>query len=396
MGTGPHGRWSVAYRVHDAQYWGVPQRRRRICVLVDYGGWTAHRILFDPEYRREAEASDSDKVISGIGSEPGCEIQSVTESLSGDSEPGGAPWEEATGGAGEGAESTGTGVSVSYPNIANSLTRRYDGSPQPDKQNGANVVVIGFKQGAGSKAGSIGAQKETSPTLSAVEIGTNRVPVAYDARGNGDGKTVCTLTGDHQDRVTDYTALCVGNGQLNQMSMAEQSNTLDTMHDQQAVLQYIPEVWRALKAKANCDFREDSETYTVQNRVARRLTPLEAERLQGYPDEWTSIGDWVDERGKTHRESDSAKYKALGNSIALPFWRWLDKRISAQYVGDCTLGSLFDGIAGFPLVHARTNGTKSCRWSSEVEPFCIAVVKKHFGDEDIREPGDIWEYLARY
>lgn len=41
------GRWSVAWRVHDAQYWGVPQRRRRIALVADFGGDTAHEILFE-------------------------------------------------------------------------------------------------------------------------------------------------------------------------------------------------------------------------------------------------------------------------------------------------------------------------------------------------------------
>ena len=41
------GRWSVAWRVHDAQFWGVPQRRRRISLVADFGGDTAHEILFE-------------------------------------------------------------------------------------------------------------------------------------------------------------------------------------------------------------------------------------------------------------------------------------------------------------------------------------------------------------
>ncbi len=114
----------------------------------------------------------------------------------------------------------------------------------------------------------------------------------------------------------------------------------------------------------------------------RRLTPLECERLQGYPDGWTDIGEWVDSKGKRHDSSDSARYKALGNSIALPFWRWLMRRISAQYVGTPTLGSLFDGIGGFPLCWESINGKRSARWASEIEEFPIAVTKFHFGGEE--------------
>ena len=162
--------------------------------------------------------------------------------------------------------------------------------------------------------------------------------------------------GDHQNRITDYSAVCVGNGQLNNMSMGEQANALDAMHDQQCVMVY-----------GNC--------------AVRRLTPLECERLQGYPDGWTDIGDWTDSKGKKHKAADTPRYKALGNSIALPFWLWLLRRISAQYERPATLGSLFDGIGGFPLCWERCNGPKTARWASEIEEFPMAVTKLRFGEE---------------
>ena len=124
-----------------------------------------------------------------------------------------------------------------------------------------------------------------------------------------------------------------------------------------------------------------------QNMVVRRLTPMECERLQGFPDGWTDIGAWTDEKGKLHKESsDSARYKALGNSIALPPWKWVLKRICAQYERDATMGSLFDGIGGFPLLWTQLNGWDSVKWASEIEPFCIAVTKRHFGDEKSPRP----------
>ena len=113
--------------------------------------------------------------------------------------------------------------------------------------------------------------------------------------------------------------------------------------------------------------------------VVRRLTPTECERLQGYPDGWTDIGAWTDTKGKLHKESsDSARYKALGNSIALPFWFYLLRRISAQYERPATLGSLFDGIGGFPLCWERCNGKGTARWASEIEEFPIAVTEYWF------------------
>lgn len=115
------------------------------------------------------------------------------------------------------------------------------------------------------------------------------------------------------------------------------------------------------------------------NTVVRRLTPLECERLQGYPDGWTDIGEWTDSKGKNHKDADSPRYKALGNSIALPFWEWMAKRICAQYDRTVTIGSLFDGIGGFPLVFSRCGATPV--WASEIEEFPIAVTKKRFKED---------------
>ena len=149
-----------------------------------------------------------------------------------------------------------------------------------------------------------------------VPAAVTAVPAAkccvWDARGNGTGGVAPTLTGDHENRVTDYTALAVGNGQLHQISMAEQSNTLDCMHDKQAVL---------------------TNGKPPRKYIVRRLTPLECCRLQGFPDWWISgceanpITGWWLENGEWMRVinpygaaegSDSAKYRLWGNGMALP------------------------------------------------------------------------------
>ena len=113
------------------------------------------------------------------------------------------------------------------------------------------------------------------------------------------------------------------------------------------------------------------------NAIVRRLTPLECERLQGYPDGWTDIGEWIDSNGKKHKDADSPRYKALGNSIALPVWQWMAERM-VKHLGkeNPTMGSLFDGIGGFPRVYSRCGCTPV--WASEIEEFPIAVTKKHF------------------
>ena len=114
--------------------------------------------------------------------------------------------------------------------------------------------------------------------------------------------------------------------------------------------------------------------------------------MQGFPDGWTDIGEWVDTKGKKHKEADSPRYKALGNSIALPHWAWMAERIVNQLKADGvenpTMGSLFDGIGGFPLVYSRCG----CEpvWASEIEEFPIAVTKKHFPKKEIQD-GDMCE-----
>ena len=125
--------------------------------------------------------------------------------------------------------------------------------------------------------------------------------------------------------------------------------------------------------------------------VVRRLTPLECERLQGFPDGWTDIGDWVDSKGKKHKgDSDSPRYKALGNSIAVGyannrtgFWCWMAERMVKQLKADGvenpTMASLFDGIGGFPLAYSAY-GCKPV-WASEIEEFPIAVTKIRFPEE---------------
>lgn len=126
-----------------------------------------------------------------------------------------------------------------------------------------------------------------------------------------------------------------------------------------------------------------TQQHVVEHMVVRRLTPLECTRLQGFPDGWVDIGDWTDEKGRVHKEADAPKYKALGNSIALPFWRWMFERMAAYLPEGATLGSLFDGIGGFPLCWESIHGKGTAVWTSEIEPFAIAVTKNHFGG-DIR------------
>ena len=125
---------------------------------------------------------------------------------------------------------------------------------------------------------------------------------------------------------------------------------------------------------------EDNSEYII-----RRLTPVECERLQGFPDNYTNIPG----------ASDTARYKALGNSIALPQWQIIIDNMKQYLPNGATLGSLFDGIGGFPLCWERTHGKGTAIWASEIEPFPIAVTKYHFGCEDENIRGDIENYLEK-
>lgn len=284
--------------------------------------------------------------------------------------------------------------------------------------NNQPVVCAGFKLGNSEQARSIGYAEEQSPTLNAECGGNKPAVVALDMSHACDvirdcGEISPSLqarmgTGGNQVPLTYQQTT----GTLSPGAHAGSYNGQDAYND---MLVVSSEISPTLRAKANDPYREDMAAYIAsvdcrnfceggetngtlktkesggqslnlnntvrQNMVVRRLTPMECERLQGYPDGWTNIGEWRDSKGKLRKLSDSPRYKACGNSIALPFWDFLAKRISAQYLRPVTMGSLFDGIGGFPLVFERHNGKGTARWASEIEEFPIAVTKLRFGEE---------------
>ena len=354
------GRWSVVWRTHDAQYWGVPQRRRRISVVADFGGDTASEIQFDGE---SVSGDIAESGASGEGSAEDAEASaSYAVRIRGGCDGGGKGalvQTEKSGTLGAGNDQTifclqGNGIDRADTAGCNGKGWREDSCYTLNTIDRPAVVAPAVALDMTHACDVIRECGEQVPALQA-RMGTvgNQVPLTYG----------------------------IGNGQANEASiMAEEvSQTLNTMHDAQAVM--CEEVSHALRAKAACAYREDAETYPVQNMVVRRLTPMECERLQGFPDHWTDIGEWTDENGKKHKDADSPRYKALGNSIALPFWDWMLRRMARYLPEDATLGSLFDGIGGFPLIWERIHGKGTARWASEIEPFPIAVTKKWFGEE---------------
>lgn len=245
------------------------------------------------------------------------------------------------------------------------------------------------------------ANEELSATLQAKGNGGQSLnyinpvaePLIYDARGNGDGTTSPTMTGDHNSRVTDYTAITLqgdtvagallardykGPGRADSLGrVIAQPVGADLYNGTLTGDTAVTLTTATGQGGANTG---PSVIEKIIRWIVRRLTPTECERLQGYPDGWTDLGEWIDSKGKPHKDADAPRYKALGNSIALPQWYYVLGGIADRLPDNATLGSLFDGIGGFPYVWAQLHaGCKElCVWASEIEEFPIAVTKKWF------------------
>ena len=469
--------WSVAWRVLDAQFWGVPQRRRRIALVADFGGLSAPEILF------------------------------VRKSVSGNIEPGKPKGKEAPRDAGEGSggavpctlkirggiEGGGKGALIQTDKSATLSTLQDQTLFQPVTY-GIGSYHSNAMKSDNPHSGIYVA--DTSRTLDALNCGYPGCnqggmavvqPVAYGVTTKGNGDAFIS-----EER---HTSLCSGGGQAGQGYLCvleaysienhpadsrvdiDESGMVQTLtsrmgtgggnvqmvmepillesNQNHATVQtngisttltasmgmgggYIPMVTQpvgyemqafgkykdsgiasSLKARDHKDATDlivnapiaidraffnqgknaqyepqvydDGTVSTLVSKgpsavavrhIVRRLTPLECERLQGYPDGWTDIGEWVDTNGKKHKEADSPRYKALGNSIAIPPWKWVLKRLCACFERDATMASLFDGIGGFPYIWEQLNGKGSCLWASEIEEFPIAVTKLRFGGAD--------------
>ena len=439
----PKGKWksdgcivgdsfSVAWRIMDARYYGVPQRRRRISLVSDFAGRCAPQILFDEQgmcWNLETSQKAWQGItghaagsVGGSGCDWGCkclnpedpqskrlfEVDGSFHSLYAG---------ECGGGKNDGVcysiegntvdrESNKNGkgfsedvsatlntqdkhavcyASLCYPKVTGSLCARADSSPCVDRGQPFVVEKCGcFMGGQGSAAGGIGYSEQEAPTLKSVMSGGNTVPeVVYDARGNGDGKTVCTITGDHCDRITDYTPLVLATGQGGAEIGEDESPCL------------------------NCNHEQPIAAYSgnpPRKYIVRRLTPLECSRLQGLPDDFANVpayedvsdseldfwrGAWAEwakingKKPKTDKQirkwlqepvSESNQYQIYGNGIALPQWVWVLGRISEALGKDTpTMASLFDGSGSFPLIWEAINGKGTAVWSSEVNPEAIRV-----------------------
>lgn len=337
--------WSIAYRTFDAQYWGVPQRRRRIYLVLDLRGRRAGKVLFErkglrghfTEGRTPGKGTASDVTrCAGVCDKPIPYTMKIRS----------------------GCEGGGKGPLIQEDKSATLATNN-------DQYLFVPVISGGFKSGQGAKARSIGWREEKSPTLAA-EAGGNSVPticVAYDARGNGDGKTASTITGDHESRITDYTTVvCMAHGQANAEVVENCAPCLNCNHEKPIV--FDKEVYNSgINETGGHYISEGGPAPTLRGGghppgvciryIVRRLITTECARLQGFPDRWGDIEplDVSDEAEvtlwreiyKTYCEingikvsasilckpnrlkawhdkllTDSAEYKMWGNGIALP------------------------------------------------------------------------------
>ena len=449
--------WSIAWRILDAQFWGVPQRRRRIALVADFGGQSAPKILFvrksvsgdiEPsEPQRKATSSDASRGIGADdregasygfplgfrpenvrcyeekgttlcnGTRPGFTTGVIQPVFSVENHPNDSrvginkdgkvqalTSRMGTGGGNvpmvmqqcfskskraQSATDNETWVESDTANTLNAFdvgdvrtteavvyaldrasfnqgkNASYDfevsdkGVNSPLVARGPGAVAYAIDQ-QGGKGGANFAEN-VMPTLCSDSHGTPHA-VAYQAYPEvGDG-VVGTLDAHHSnfpgcrggmERTMVAQAVDCRNGTENSVNGALQSNSAHSLNGNNVVrTRYI----------------------------VRRLTPLECERLQGYPDGWTDIGEWTDSNGKKRQTSDAARYKCLGNSISLPNWKWVLKRICACYERDATMASLFDGIGGFPYLWEQLNGKGTCLWASEIEEFPIAVTKVRIGE----------------
>jgi DNA (cytosine-5)-methyltransferase 1 len=235
--------WSLAWRVLDSKYWGVPQCRKRIYLVADFTSRCAGEILFN----QESDTGNNEK-----GENEGSRLAGNTES--GDKE---------------------FVIDIGYS------SDRIQVNPK------LSVTLKANGGGNGSKTG------------------LYYLPVTYCIVGN----------------TIDRTAKSGGNGKG---VIEETSYTLNTV-DRHAVFTGFQDTVGCLCAR---DSKGVGNQYVNENKCVfnnkyeiRRLTPLECERLQGFPDGWTELGH----DGK--RISDNQRYKALGNSVAIPCVEFILRQI---------------------------------------------------------------------
>ncbi len=253
-----------AYRILDAEYFGVPQRRRRPFVVGYLGDWRrAVAVLFE------------------------------RESLSGNPPPSREAGAQVASTLTQGAESSGRGgyAGRRREDDVNLVVAALTTTPYADNEAQESRLVVGTLGHNGKAAGSATQQDAETGML-----------VAFNLRGREGGA---------MPEAADVASLRASSGGSSRSYVAYGGNNTAGPID-------VATAVNAHGGTGRHDF--ESETFVVQTGV-RRLTVTECERLQGFPDGYTQ----VPHRGKP--AADSPRYRALGNSMAVPVMRWIGERI---------------------------------------------------------------------
>jgi len=262
--------YGFAYRVLDAQYFGVAQRRRRVFVVGYLGDWRPPAaVLFESESlcRNPAPSRKKGEGLAGT----------ISARTSGG------------GGLGTDFELAG-GLQVAH-------TLRGEGFDASEDGTGRGTPIVPIR--------------------------------VFDMRGRGDGNTVPTLCTDHASRPSDFCPVVMSTGQGNADITKGHAPTLNCNHEAPIVCGTMSASGGNGKKHGFGWGQQDWENGYCQphGSAVRRLTPRECERLQGFPDDWTKI-PW---RGSPAENCpDGPRYKACGNSMAVPVMRWIGERIQSD------------------------------------------------------------------
>ncbi len=294
--------YGFAYRVLDAQHFGVPQRRRRVFVVGCLGdGVSASKVLFE----RESLLGNS-KTSRGKKQDSSTTSTSSTEINGGENRIAHAISTKTR-------HDPTTNTLIPCPpdgknTIGTLMARDYKGFGNQDMKDGRGLIVY-ENHPTDARIKEMG---ETCNTvLARWGTGGNNVPIALAENtigrqpkngGNGTGFTengpmyTLNATGVHGVAYGFEPGIAKREGEPNRF-VEEQSPTL----------------------RANMG---DNQTAVANQMAVRRLTPIETERLQGFPDDYTNI-PWR----KKSESPDGPRYKAMGNSMAVPVMKWIGKRI---------------------------------------------------------------------
>ncbi|MDR0274095.1 MAG: DNA cytosine methyltransferase [Burkholderiaceae bacterium] len=276
--------YGFAYRVLDAQYFGLAQCRRRVFVVGHLGDWrAAAAVLFE---RQSLRGHPAPRRQAGQGVAPTLAAR--------------------TGGGG----GLGTDFDCGGGLIAGTVSSKWSkGTGVPSGDECYNLVAHTLR-GDGFDASEDGTGR-----------GTPLVPVAFDCKasgrnGFGTGEVASTLRAmaHHGSHANGGGHLAVAYGFQPRIARNGRGDMGDVIH--------------ALAAQAGKTGKGDAAPCVATGMAVRRLTPRECERLMGCPDGYTAI-PW---RGKSASQCpDGPRYKALGNSWAVPVVRWIGQRIAQAH-----------------------------------------------------------------